>query len=107
MPRLIASVFSVNLVIGLLGLAWIFWRSRDPGVVELAAIGAGSADPALVEALRADVAGAGTTWWLIAMAATTLCAFAWLMISYNRQPGTPEQRAPPRSAGGCCCSRRC
>lgn len=91
MPRLIASVLSANLVIGLLGLAWIFWRSRDPAVVELSAIGTGSSDPALVEALRAEVAGAATSWWLIVVAAVALSAAVWLLIAWRRQPGTPEQ----------------
>jgi hypothetical protein len=91
MPRLLASVLSVNLVIGLLGLAWIFWRSRDPAVVDLAAIGTGASDPALVEALRAQAAGAATTWWVSVVAVTALAAGSWLFNAWRRQPGTPEQ----------------
>jgi hypothetical protein len=91
MPRLIASVLSVNLVIGLIGLAWIFWRSRDPAVVDLAAIGTASSDPALVEALRAQAAGAATTWWLVLIGLAAVAAFGWLFAAWRRQPGTPEQ----------------
>lgn len=91
MPRLIASVLSVNLVIGLIGLVWIFWRSRDPAVVELSAIGTGSSDPALVEALRAQAAGVATTWWASLMALTASSAASWLIAAHRRQPGTPQQ----------------
>ena len=91
MPRLIASVLSVNLLVGLIGLAWIFWRSQDPSVVDLAAIGTATNDPALIEALRAEAAGAATTWWAVVIVAAALCAGSWLMIAWRRQPGTPEQ----------------
>lgn len=91
MARLLGSVVTANLLIGLLGLVWIFWRSRDPAVIDLAALGTGATDPALVEALRADAAGAATTWWLIVMAAAALAALAWLLIAWRRQPGTPDQ----------------
>lgn len=91
MPRLIASLLSVNLVALLLGLAFVYWRSRDPSVVNLSAIGTNASDPALVEALRAEVAGAATRWWITLVALAASGAASWLLLAWRRQPGTPEQ----------------
>lgn len=90
MARILAAVLSVNLIAGALGLIAVWWRSRDPSVVDVAALGQTS-DPALQELLRSDAAQAGINWWLIVITATAVLSLAWLIIAYLRKPATPEQ----------------
>ena len=95
MKRIVASVISVNVAIGLIGFLYIWWRSQDASVVDLAALGA-STDPALAEVLRTDAAGAAITWWVLVIVGVAVCAFIWLVLALRKAPATPEQA---RSSG--------
>lgn len=90
MKRIVTAVMSVNLLIGALGLLYIWWRSRDPSVVALSALGT-TTDAALAEMLRADAAGAAMTWWALVILGAAICAAVWLMLAWRKQPATPQQ----------------
>lgn len=97
MSRILAAVLSVNLVAGALGLIAVWWRSRDPSVVDTAALGQ-STDPQLQELLRSDAAQAGINWWLIVITATAVLALGWLILAFLRKPATPEQARSAKAA---------
>lgn len=89
MLRLVGSVVGFALLFGLLGAAFIYWRSQDPDLVSLPA----GASAAMSEAIRQDAAGASLVWWLIAIGAVALAALGWLIWAYSTRPATPgEQR---------------